>query len=174
MVPSVEDPLSPEGLQGATWRLGRRICLLKDCDRVYRPNHPLSRYCSKQCQQAAARWHQRQANRRYRASDQGKTCRRAQACRYRRRKSETSSVSQNTKSPSADSEGYGDPVPLQEFCCQRPGCYETFSKTTRSPLQKFCNAHCRQALRRVLVRERRWRRLWLAGVPPNERAGVSR
>jgi hypothetical protein len=31
-------------------------------------------------------------------------------------------------------------------------------KTRRSPLQKFCSAGCRQALRRVLLRERRWKR----------------
>jgi hypothetical protein len=27
-------------------------------------------------------------------------------------------------------------------------------------LQRFCKADCRQALRRVLIRERRWRSWW--------------
>ena len=33
-----------------------------------------------------------------------------------------------------------------------------FRATARSPAQKFCEALCRLALRRVLVREARWRR----------------
>jgi hypothetical protein len=42
--------------------------------------------------------------------------------------------------------------------CQRPGCYELFVVTPRSPEQHFCSASCRRALRRVLDREARWRR----------------
>jgi hypothetical protein len=34
-------------------------------------------------------------------------------------------------------------------------------KTARSLLQKFCSAGCRHALRRVLIRERRWKRMLL-------------
>jgi hypothetical protein len=43
-----------------------------------------------------------------------------------------------------------------EDSCDRPGCYETFARTRRSPLQRFCSRQCRRALERVLERERRW------------------
>ena len=42
--------------------------------------------------------------------------------------------------------------------CQRPGCYELFRVSARSPQQHFCSCSCRQALRRVLDREAHWRR----------------
>jgi YgiT-type zinc finger domain-containing protein len=41
--------------------------------------------------------------------------------------------------------------------CERPGCYEVFVTTSRSPRQKFCSEECRRAMNRVLERERRWR-----------------
>ena len=117
---------------------------------------------------AATRWRQCAANRRYRASEQGKARRRDQACRYRRRirKHVTTSAP-----PSAGGEGYGYAVGWSDFRCLRPGCYATFLKTARSPLQTFCNALCRQALYRVLVRERRWRQRRPDGRPKACRSG---
>ena len=44
----------------------------------------------------------------------------------------------------------------EKSCCDRPGCYQRFTPPPRSPLQKFCSASCRKALRCVLLRERRW------------------
>jgi hypothetical protein len=46
----------------------------------------------------------------------------------------------------------------EESSCARPGCYELFVLTPRSPQQRFCSCLCRQALRRVLQREARWGR----------------
>jgi hypothetical protein len=141
-------------MQGAPWRVGRRRCLLKGCEQTFRPWHPLGRYCSSNCRAAARRWRQRTANRRYRASEQGKCRRRAQACRYRQRRRtcmESDSVTAG--------EGYPHPGEAENTCCGRPGCYQTFARTARSPLQRFCSAGCRQALRRVLLRERRWKRI---------------
>ena len=43
------------------------------------------------------------------------------------------------------------------FCCDRPGCEDHFVPSKRSPCQRFCSPACRQALRRVIERERRWR-----------------
>lgn len=142
-------------LQDGSWRLGRRICLLKGCERTFQPRHPLSRYCSAACRAAARRWHRQQANRRYRASEQGKCRRRGQACRYRER-------GRNCESehvpPCELDEGYPIPGGEKAHACRRPGCYAWFVKTLRSPLQRFCSTGCRQALRRVLIRERRWQR----------------
>ena len=42
--------------------------------------------------------------------------------------------------------------------CDRPGCYECFVRSRRSPRQRFCSHACRRAMERVWERERRWRR----------------
>lgn len=132
-----------------------RLCLLKGCERTFHPPHPLSRYCSAACAAAARRWRQRTANRRYRASAHGKECRREQSRRYRAAL-RARKVARNT--PRDGCEGYPYAATSEIFCCRRPGCYEHFLRRARSPGQKFCSWRCRQALRRVLIRERRWRR----------------
>ena len=143
------------GCVQASWRSGRRLCLLKGCGQVFTPIHPFSRYCSSRCRAAARLWHQRRANRRYRASERGKCRRRAQSCRYRQRVRDRH---RRDTTPCAGGEGYPNLDSSAIFWCRRPGCYERFAKTARSPLQTFCSAGCRLALRRVLIRERRWRR----------------
>lgn len=141
-------------VQDGVWHLGRRICLLKGCGRSFQPRHPLTRYCSEACRAAARRWHQQQANRRYRTGEQGKCRRREQAGRYRQRNRQREP---EPDCSDAEREGYPLAGGAAEHGCCRPGCYERFVPTSRSPLQRFCSAACRQALRRVLVRERRWR-----------------
>lgn len=66
----------------------RRVCLLKGCRRVFRPQQPLARYCSKPCREQARRWRQWKARRRYRRSSNGQQRRRAQSRRYRERRKE--------------------------------------------------------------------------------------
>jgi hypothetical protein len=41
-------------------------------------------------------------------------------------------------------------------CCHRPGCYTRFTPAPQTPHQKYCSPECYQAMRRVLIRERRW------------------
>jgi hypothetical protein len=53
-------------------------------------------------------------------------------------------------------EGHHPPGAEKKFSCQRPGCYEQFVVSPRSPGQKFCSPLCRQALRCVLRREALW------------------
>ena len=65
-----------------------RTCLLKGCGRVFRPNHPLSRYCSEHCRNQAAKWREWKARRQYRQTANGKQVRRAQSRRYRMRRKE--------------------------------------------------------------------------------------
>ena len=142
-------------VQDVPWRLGRRICLLKDCGQSFRALHPFSRYCGWVCRAAARRWRRRLANRRYRSSEQGRCCRRAQACRYRKRVRQGQRAACCSR---AEVEGYPNSRGEESFPCRRPGCYEWFIKTARSLLQKFCSSGCRHALRRVLIRERRWKR----------------
>ena len=137
-----------------------RLCLLKGCEREFVPEDPLSRYCGVGCRAEARRWSQREANRRYRASEGGRRCRREQACRDRQRVKERERCA--AAAGEVACEGYQKGPAEKKFCCQRPGCYEHFSVSSRSPLQKFCSFLCRLALRRVLLRERRWRAYFAA------------
>ena len=148
-----------------------RVCLLKGCERRFRPGCPLSRYCSPECSAAARRWALYQADQRYRSSEQGKERRREQARRHRQRVAERRAAEQDAASAPAAMPSVGDQqaAPSQENLgcpCARPGCYDRFSPTDRSPAQKFCSSACRKALRRVLRRERFWRAVLLQIRPP--------
>lgn len=79
-------PLGTEGHKCRAPRPRSRICLLKGCERVFRPQHPLTRYCSEACRQRAHRWRAWKARRRYRQSAGCKQKRRAQSRRYRERR----------------------------------------------------------------------------------------
>lgn len=60
-----------------------RVCLLKGCERRFRPVHPVARYCSPECRAQAQRWREWKAQHRYRQSEGGKQKRQAQSRRYR-------------------------------------------------------------------------------------------
>jgi hypothetical protein len=66
----------------------RRVCLLKGCGRLFRPQQPLARYCSEACRTEARRWRRWKARRRYRQSANGKQKRQVQSRRYRERRKE--------------------------------------------------------------------------------------
>lgn len=131
-----------------------RICLLKGCQTWFSPLHPLSRYCSEPCRQAARRWSRWRAACRYRASERGKECRRRQACRYRERLRQRQTEAEER--PATD-EGHQEAEDSERIPCSRPGCYERFLPSRRSPLKKFCSSLCQKALRCVRQREARWR-----------------
>ena len=152
-----------------------RVCLLKGCERSFQPHYPFTRYCGSACFAAAQHWSeqtsatcvgcvrrksQQKANRKYRASENGKACRRQQARRYRQRCRERQSQPVDWP-PEWEGEGY-IPHRRQSDCpksfCHRPGCYVRFQLPPRSPLTKFCSAACRQAFRCVEVRDRRWKK----------------
>jgi hypothetical protein len=142
-----------------------RICLLKGCERHFLPSHPLQRYCSKLCQQAARDWQRWRAARRYRATAQGRQQRCAQSRRYRERQRQrraAAAAEQAAQETAADQrEGQRYPDFSEDFSgtpCRRPGCYELFQPRPHEPAQCFCCSACRRALRRVLDREARWRR----------------
>jgi hypothetical protein len=208
-------PVRTGPIQGPFHRRPRsRRCLLKGCERLFRPRCPQARYCSPVCQRAARSWQTWQASRRYRATDPGKERRRQQSRRYRERRRQRLSADSpgvaSVNHPAADDEvplpaaaPTADPGPADvgaasppagastatpraliagAACagqhpttffdpsryrpCQRPGCYELFLVQPRSPGQRFCSCPCRQALRRVLDREAKWRqrqRWWRRG-----------
>lgn len=62
-----------------------RLCLLKGCERPFRPRRARERYCSPECRQAAREWSRWKAQQRYRATAAGKEQRNGQSRRYRER-----------------------------------------------------------------------------------------
>jgi hypothetical protein len=184
-LPSLSLPVPP--LQGWLRRPRCRRCLLKGCEQRFRPSRPQSRYCSDPCQHQARRWRRWRAGQKYRASQQGKERRRHQSQRGRERRRQAgvpvassvtpvvdvppSTISPSPSPPSSAAAaaqldrggGVGQrPAIFSRIFpyhpCDRPGCYELFVVRPRSPGQHFCCVSCRQALRRVLDREARWRR----------------
>lgn len=152
-----DQPCSTDDLLLVAAGTRSRRCLLKGCERCFRPLHPFSRYCSAECGGKARCWAQRRANERYRQSEHGQQKRRDQASRYRERQRLKAASADSSPPSEASREGYHEASEAEKIGCDRPGCYETFTLSPRSPLRRFCSCGCRQALRRVLIRERRWR-----------------
>ena len=145
------------------------------------------------------RWRGRQASRAWRASAQGKACRREQAQRYRRRiplvvlpeslftagpaEPERSPESPALSAPAEASvlpapeapearEGQRPALKSDDFSlrwCERPGCYEWFAVAWALSPQRFCSSGCRRALRNVLDREARYRQRRRDGDRPLQR-----
>ena len=74
-----------------------RACLLKGCERRFRPQHPRTRYCREECREEARRWREWKARHRYRQSEGGKQKRRAQSRRYRLRSKRARAVKQGPR-----------------------------------------------------------------------------
>lgn len=68
-----------------TRRPRTRRCLLKGCEKRYRPRQAWQRYCSPECREAARAWSRWKAQQRYRATAAGQEKRRAQCRHYRER-----------------------------------------------------------------------------------------
>jgi hypothetical protein len=78
--PEDREPGQPPGRRPRT-----RCCLLKGCERRFRPRRAGERYCSDQCRRAARRWSRWKAQQSYRATAVGKERRNGQSRRYRQR-----------------------------------------------------------------------------------------
>jgi hypothetical protein len=73
-----------------------RLCLLKGCERNYRPDHPRQRYCTEECRRKAKKWHRWKAQQKYRATKSGKAKRNKQCQRRRERRKDRESVCEQT------------------------------------------------------------------------------
>lgn len=62
-----------------------RPCLLKGCERPFRPRRATERYCSRECREAAGKWRRWKAQQKYRATVAGREKRNGQSRRYRER-----------------------------------------------------------------------------------------
>jgi hypothetical protein len=84
-LPEKQAAIPSRGRRRCTARPRTRRCLLKGCEKRYRPRRARQRYCSPECRQAARAWRRWKAQQRYRASAGGKQKRNGQSRRYRER-----------------------------------------------------------------------------------------
>ena len=131
-----------------------RVCLRKGCGRQYTPKRWNQRYCQDaECLQLVRRWQaaRRQAKRR---QDDAVKSQHAEAQKARRRRAPP--PSQPPKEPEvAAARGHAAKIFSAAPICDRPGCHEAPLKSGRSQA-KYCCCSCRQAVRRVVDRERKW------------------
>jgi len=167
------DPLALSQTSRPSHRARRpRCCLLKGCERWFRPAHPGCRYCSAACRQAAQKWRRWRAQQKYRASSHGRQQRRAQARRYRQRcrsrlgwrrprvcaRAAARAAAPDCSPPARAGKRWAEKTAaLACAACNRPGCYVLLPGGCPGPGRRFCCLLCRRALRRVLDREARFR-----------------
>jgi hypothetical protein len=144
----------PKNQDTTRWPRTRR-CLLKGCPLRFRPKQASQRYCGPQCRQAALEWSRWKAQRKYRVTKHGKEKRKAQCQRNRDRVK--GGKKQGSDAAAATAARVISQKSIFEPSCDRPGCYELFVRSPRSPRQRFCSSECRRALERVWERERRWK-----------------
>jgi hypothetical protein len=131
-----------------------RTCFRKGCGRKYQPRCWNQRYCQDpECLRQVRRWQdaRRQAERR---RDDRVKAQHAQAEKERRQRDKTTpKVAENPQV--ASPRGHAAEF-FSRSLCDRPGCHEPRVISPRNPA-RFCCAACRQAVRNVLDRERKWR-----------------
>ena len=151
----------------STSRFPPRLCHRKGCNAVFVPRCWNQRYCREaECLQELHRWQnaKRQQWRRRRADVRRQH---AEAERQRRgRQREEARVRQAEQSCLASSSSL--PKSSLKRCawsrskknpgdfCDRPGCFEPLRISCRAPAH-YCSDECRQAMHRVLDRERKYK-----------------
>jgi hypothetical protein len=142
-------------------RLRPRICLRKGCGCVYQPTRWNQRYCQQaNCLREVRRWQAAKRQRSHRRLAANRK-RHAEAEAQRRRKRKTQGTERDSavfeeRTVQAKPDGAWSRSKLSpgDFC-DRPGCYEPLPGDSRAPA-RYCGGDCRQAVRRVVDRERKW------------------
>jgi hypothetical protein len=131
-----------------------RNCLRKGCRRKYRPRCHNQRYCQDpECLREVRRWHAARRKARHRQDADVKT-KHAQEEKARRRR--VKSAVQTVENPElAPARGHAAQTFFSLPLCDRPGCHEHPASSRRN-LARYCCPACRQAVRNVLDRERKW------------------
>jgi len=131
-----------------------RVCLRKGCGRMYQPRRWNQRYCQDpECLRFVRRWQaaKRQAKRR---QDEAAKSEHAEAERARRQR-DTSSPQEPKPPDVGAARGHAANIFSPTPMCDRPGCHEPAPKSGRNQAS-YCCCACRQAVRRVVDRERKW------------------
>ena len=146
----------------STRGLRPRVCLRKDCARVYQPRRWNQRYCQEpECLKEVRRWQnaQRQEQRRRRPEVREQHATAERQRRARRRQAHASAMLGEPSPTGAPSDGRAWSRRRKIFApfCHRPGCYEPLPQGGRVPA-RYCGSACREPMQRVLDRERKWLR----------------
>lgn len=142
-------------------RLGRRTCLRKDCGCVFQATRWNQRYCGDpECQRLVRRWQAAKRQQRHRQKIENRQLH-AQAQRERRRKTKaegrgtTAPDNKTSSDTTSDNSAWSRCKNKPEIFCDRPGCFDPLRPSCRARA-RYCGDQCRQAMRRVLDRERKW------------------
>lgn len=136
-------------------RFGSRTCLRKGCERVFQAVRWNQRYCREpNCLRQVHRWQATKRQRAHRRSPANRK-RHAEAERNRRRQSNSRSASVSSPMTADNDSAWSRSKANSRDFCDRPGCYEPLPSSTRAPA-RYCDRNCRQAVRRVVDRERKW------------------
>ena len=146
----------------STRRLRPRVCLRKDCGRVYQPRRWNQRYCQDpECLKQVRRWQntQRQQDRRRQIEVREQRAAAERQRRERRRQARAGPTRRESspREPPSDNRAWSRRRKNSVPFCHRPGCYEPLPTDTRVPA-RYCGCACRLAMQRVLDRERKWLR----------------
>ena len=156
----VQNTVNNDGKSTTAGCLPPRLCLRKNCGNRFRPVRWNQRYCQQaHCLREVRRWQAAKRQRRCRQSPQQRQ-QHAQAERQRRNRKKQQTSSQNTaaQQPASGSDrAWSRRNNSFEDFCDRPGCYESRRSSSRVTA-RYCSDDCRQALRRVTDRERKWLR----------------
>ena len=150
----------------ATGRFPARTCHRRHCGRVFLPRQWNQRYCrDPDCLRELHRW-QAAKRQRHRRSHEKVRQQHADAERQRRsRKREQRRAGGTSETPMAsplgridapDAGAWSRSKGAPEDFCDRPGCYDPVRPSCRAPA-RYCGDECRQAVRRVLDRERNFK-----------------
>lgn len=155
-----QDTLNRSGSARNDRRLRPRVCLRKGCERAYQPRCWNQRYCQDPgCQRAVRRWQAAKRQRQHRRIPKNRQRHAsAEAARRQRRRetSETAGQGRNYRSENASGDrAWSRGRSNSKDFCDRPGCYQPLRHSPRSPA-RYCGDKCRQAVRRVRDRERKW------------------
>ena len=138
-------------------RLRPRTCLRKGCSCVFQPARWNQRYCQDgECLRQVRRWQAAKRQRVHRTrADNRKRHAEAEARRRQARAATASSQAGVSKSDDDAGGAWSRSRKIPTNFCDRPGCYEPLPTHSRAPT-RYCTGGCRQALRRVTDRERKW------------------
>lgn len=154
-----QKPTSPTRPYARPRRLRPRICLRKGCPRRFQPACWNQRYCQQpECLREVRRWQAARRQRNCRQQPQGRH-KHAQAEQKRRaqrqaRQAQASPDCCVTSAPGACAWSRSEPLRRGPLC-DRPGCFDAPRHSPRSPA-RYCSESCRNDLRRVCDRERKY------------------
>ena len=144
-------------------RLRSRDCLRQGCGHVYQPRRWNQRYCQDpECLRLVRRWQAAKRQQQRRAHPEVLQAHAAtERQRRARRREESRLASEEVSVTPADGAVQGRAWSrsksfLAPFC-DRPGCYEAV-RLSRHFHARYCGDDCRQAMKRVRDRERKWLR----------------